>query len=414
MSLFGPARNSVLILLALAALSGPAFIAYSGLTPAFGIWIRFAAMLVAAAVIAVLRLRDPLLAAAAVLGPLPGVSLFFGGTIDAPLDTAGALLAALVYVTGFSVALIAGDRFAAHVADDESPHVAAILVLQHSARLFAPIAGVAALTPAVIIAAGPPGSASPALLLSIGNALAAASSWLAVPLAGSLLAGSEDFIVRTNRIRESWWLRLGPVTRAAQPPWALSMSGIFAVLVTLAAFGSAGLAIAGDVEASFPSLAAGTLVVIAAGAFLAAAEWRRAIAASLSTCCALLFAAWGYVRSGAPLDAPHLVLSAGLCAIAFLPIAATAAAAALSGRQDAVSASEAGTLVAGPVAATAATAGLVLLAPWYRQIGDARAGFVLAIILAAGGALVFQPAITGAFEDLVPRRQTLAERYRVK
>ena len=413
-SLFSPARNSVLLLLALAAFSGPAFVAYSGQTPALAIWLRFAAMLVAGVVIAFLRLRDPVLTLAAVLAPLPGVSLFFGGTIETPLEPADACLAALVYVLGFSVSLTAGDRFAAHVADDEPPHVAAILVLQKSMRSFAPILIVAVFLPGVLIAAGPPGSATPALLLSIGNALAATSAWLAVPLAGSFVAGSEDFIARTNRSRESWGLRLEPAMRAARSPWAMSASGIFIVLTVLAAFGSASLAIGKDVEGSLPSLAAGAFAAVLTGAFLAASSWRRAVATSVSTSAALLFGAWGFARAAAMLDAPHLLLTSGLCAIAFLPIAATAAAATLSERNDAASASEAGILSAGPSAATGSCAALVLLAPWYRQIGDARAGFVLAIILAAGGALVFQPAITGALEELLPRRRSLSERYRVK
>ena len=81
---------------------------------------------------------------------------------------------------------------------------------------------------------------------------------------------------------------------------------------------------------------------------------------------------------------------------------------------DAVSASEAGILGSGPAAATGILGTLIVLAPWYREFGAARAGFVLAILFAAMGALVFHPAVTTALEEIVPRRQTLAERYRVK
>ena len=129
---------------------------------------------------------------------------------------------------------------------------------------------------------------------------------------------------------------------------------------------------------------------------------------------ALTYGFWGYARAGAAFDAPLMLLTAGLGAICFTPIAAIAVDAVQSGRGDAVSASEAGILGSGPAAATGILGTLIVLAPWYREFGAARVGFVLAILFAAAGAVVFHPAVTSALEAIVPRRQTVVERYRVK
>ena len=79
-SLFGPARNTILLLLGTAALAAPLFSLAAGQVPELEFSLQFGAMLVAAGVIALSRFRDPVLAAAAALAPLPGVSFVFCGT----------------------------------------------------------------------------------------------------------------------------------------------------------------------------------------------------------------------------------------------------------------------------------------------------------------------------------------------
>ena len=410
-SLFGPARNTILLLLGTAALAAPLFSIASGQVPELEFSLQFAAMLVAAAVIALSRFRDPMLAAAGALAPLPGVSLVFCAAFATPLASITVPLGALVYALGFSIALIAGDGFVMRVADGEEPKGSAMLTLQAGVRFMGPVLVVVLGLPAVL-AVTDPQRATPSLLLAGGNALAALSSWLAVPLAGSFLSGSEDFIARTNRVREDWARRFEQIALIARAPWAMSVTGILAVLLVLGVFGSVKLGGGKDPALRFD--AAGAAMVILAAAFLAGRDWRRAFAVFLAAGGALTYGLWGYARAGAAFDTPLILLTAGLGAICFVPIAAVAVDAVLSGRSDAASASEAGILGSGPAAETGVLGTLIVLAPWFREFGAARVGFVLAILFAAAGALVFHPAVTSVLEGIVPRRQAAAERYRVK
>jgi hypothetical protein len=410
-SLFGPARNTILLLLGAAAIAAPLFSLATGQVPELEFSLRFAAMLLAAAVIALSRFRDPVLAIAGALAPLPGVSLVFCGALGTPLSSTATVLGALVYALGFCVALIAGDGFAVRIADGEEPKASVMLTLRGSVRFVAPVLVVVLGLPALLALADRQRLA-PSLLLAGGNALAALSSWLVVPLAGSFLHGSEDFIARTNRTREDWTRRFEQIAGAARSPWAMSATGILVVLLVLGIFGSVKLGLG-----KYPVLrfeAAGTAVVILAAAFLAGRDWRRALAIFFAAGGALIYGLWGYARAGAAFDASLMLLTAGLAAICFVPIAAVAVDAVLSGRSDAASASEAGILGSGPAATTAILGTLIVLAPWYREFGAARAGFVLAILFATAGALVFHPAVTSALEGVVARRQALGERYRVK
>jgi hypothetical protein len=410
-SLFGPARNTILLLLGVAAFAAPLFSVIAGQAPGIGFSLRFAAMLLAAAVIGLSRFRDPMLAVAGALAPLPGVSLVFCGALGTPLSSIAVSLGALVYALGFSIALIAGDGFAMRIADGEEPKSSVMLTLQSGIRFVGPVLVVVLGLPALLAVADSQ-RLTPSLLLACGNALAALSSWLAVPLAGSFLSGSEDFIARTNRTREDWARRFEKIALTARSPWAMSVTGILVVLLVLGAFGSVKLDVGKD--PALRSDAAVAAVVILAAAFLAGRDWRRAFAVFLATGGALIYSLWGYTRAGAAFDAPLMLLTAGLGAICFTPIAAVAVDAVLSGRSDAASASQAGILGSGPAAATGILGTLIVLAPWYREFGAARVGFVLAILFAAAGALVFHPAVTSALEEIVPRRQTAAERYRVK
>src|SRR5271156_2282952 len=115
-SLFGPARNTILLLLGAAAIAAPLFSALAGQVPELEFSLQLAAMLLAAAVIALSRFRDPILAAAVALAPLPGVSLVFCGGLGTPLASISVSLGAFVYALGFSVGLIAGDAFALRAA----------------------------------------------------------------------------------------------------------------------------------------------------------------------------------------------------------------------------------------------------------------------------------------------------------
>ena len=410
-SLFGPARNTILLLLGTAAVAAPLLSIVAGQAPGLGFSLRFAAMLLAAAVIALSRFRDPVLAAAGALAPLPGVSLVFCGVLGTPFGSIAVFVGALVYALGFAVALIAGDGFVMRVADGEEPKTSVMLTLQGGVRFLAPVLVVVLGLPA-LLAVAEPQRVTPSLLLAGGNALAALSAWLAVPLAGSFLSGSEDFIARTNRMREDWARRFEQIALAARPPWAMSATGILVVLLVLGVFGSLRLHVGGDPALRFD--AAGAVVVILTAAFLAGRDWRRAFAVFFALGGALIYGLWGYARAGTAFDAPLMLLTAGLGAICFTPIAAVAVDAVLSGRSDAASASEAGIVGSGPAATTGILGTLIVLAPWYREFGAARAGFVLAILFAAAGALVFHPAVTSALESVAPRRQTLAERYRIK
>lgn len=379
-----------------------------GRLPGLGFSLKFLAMLVLGLGIAFFALRQSVLAAAAALAPLPGAAFVFCGAMRQDAATAWSVPVALVYALGFGLALIIGERFAAGVADGKTPDDAAIAALRGEAWLVAALVVGAAAIPALLAALGPPSGAALATLLAWTNAAALLGAYFVVPLAGSIPALGEDFIVRTNRLHEAWARALEPLAIFGAPPWDWSGAGILMVFLVLAVFGSARLALSDEAHAALSGAGAGAGV---AGALLLAAlatarSWRRGLGLGLAVASVLPLCAWGYARAGALVDTRLFVLTAELAVLALVP-------AAVALRPAAPDALPTGSGPSGaPLAA--ALAALVLLAPWFRDLGAARLGFALGLVAAAAAAAIFAPALAGAIEGLFPRRVSLSERYRVK
>jgi len=413
-SLFRPARNTILVFLFFA--TGAAI--WFGVTARPPLWmesvLKLAAMLVTATLLALSQYRAPLFALGLVLGALPGAAFAFAAAALATTLLPSGLLIALAAGLGFAVALSSAERFALRVIDSEEPEREAVALLLEERLFVVSILIVATAAPAIVAIAGSRISLFDALLFAGSNAAAVLCAWVAVPLLCSFTRVGEEFIASTNRIRESWTRRLDGVAATARSPWAWSAAGILLVLLALAFFGSTNMPIADDVRGRLDILAGATVAVVLAGALIAARDLRRALATCLTTLSILVFADWGLARLGAPLYEATLHLEAALLAIGFVAVAATAAAAARSARAEAAGASEAGVFAAGPSAAIGMLSALVFVALWYPEGGSTWLGALLALAFAGTGALVFQPALACVLETLLPRRKTIAERYRVK
>jgi hypothetical protein len=413
-SLFRPARNTLLVFLFFA--TGAAI--WFGVKAGAPLWMEFvlklAVMLVTAALLALSQYRAPLFALSIVFAVLPGAAFAFAVTALATTSIPAGLVIALAAALGFAVALSSAERFALRVIESEDPEREAVTLLFEERLFLVSIVIVAAAAPAVTAIASPRASLFDTLLFAGCNAAAAFCAWVAVPLLCSFLRVSEDFIASTNRIRESWTRRLDGAAAAARSPWAWSAAGILVVLLALAFFGSTNIQIAGGVGARLGLMSGAAAAVVLIGALVAARDVRRAVATSITTLSVLAFEAWGFARLSAPLDGATLHLGAALLAIGFVAVSATAAAAARSARAEAAGASKAGVFAAGPSAATGMLGALAFVALWFPESGTAWLGALLALVFAGAGALVFQPALACVLETLAPRRKTIAERYRVK
>jgi hypothetical protein len=298
--------------------------------------------------------------------------------------------------------------------ESEAPEREAVALLLEERLFVLSILIVAAAAALIVTLVGADFSPFDALLFAGSSAAAVLSAWLAVPLLCSFAHAGEDFIASTNRIREGWARRLEGVSAAGRSPWAWSAAGVLVVLLTLAFFGSADVPVPADAQRRLGAMIAASTIAVLAGSLIAARDVRRALASCITTMSVLALAAWGFARLGAPIDNTVLHLDAALLAVGFVAISATAAAAARSARAEAAGASEAGVFAAGPSAAMGMLGALMFVAPWYPESGPAWLGVLLGLAFSGVGALVFQQALVCVLETLVPRRKTIAERYRVK
>lgn len=383
----------------------------TGRVPGFGFWLKFATMLATAGIIAYLQFRSSVLALAAALGPLPASAIVLCLALRMPAPFPFSLPGALVYAFGFLVIVTLIARTITSVPEG------APLVPHPGRRGDAIAAGAVAATalfmPAIVALIGPQRLSLEAFLLAAGNGTSVLIAPMAVAVAREFLADDEDYIARTNRIREGWTRLLEPLSSVGRSPWNWSTTGIFVVFVVLAAFAIAGARSMGVAE-NLREAASYAAVFLLIASFAVARDWRRALAVWFVGIAIVPVAMWGYARSGANLGGLLVPATADLWVLGFVPIASVAASATRSGREDPESALAAGIVEAGPAAAMGVIATLLMLGPWYREEGTARLGIFLAVGFAAGGALVFQPALAGAIYQLVPRRKSLAERYRIK
>lgn len=330
------------------------------------------------------------LAAGAVLSGEPGLrtQLAFYG-----LGVAAALLAADAFVTGL---LAQGDR--------KSGAASALRVCWPSFLAVA-FAGAA-------ILAGWFGRAmaAQALAASALGASLLAFAVLGVPLGASLFRFGEEFFSRANRLREAREGLLGISTAVCTPRWALSVSGIVIVLGTLAWFeGRVPVPVA---TFGSPLLWTASGAGAAAIAFAIGRDWREAAAVVPALAVPMLVALWLWQRFSAPLSIAGIPWLAAVALAAFLPmLLALGQARAFRATGDDAATARLRALEKLGLAPFCATCGAALAAlPWI--VVDRWTGVLCVLLVLAGcAAVLFQPAVATALEQIVPRRRSVDKLY---
>lgn len=407
-------RACVLITLGAAALAALAAISSSGHRPGGAIAIWWAATIAIALGLVYLHFRHWGLALSVALAPVPAVA---GAVLFATQGPAPAEMSIVIaYLLGFAAALALADGFADEIVEGARVDRAIRADWRSQAPAITAILAMAAVLPAIFAVAGSTAERSATLLSVWANAASILCALLTVPLAASFFSFGEEFISDTNRLREDWNRRLERVIAVAQPRWSWSAAGILAVFVALAVFGGQSLRATPNSKLNEGILAAAGFVILLAAAAIAAGSWRRAIALAIAAVSGLLLCCWGFARAGAILDARLLALALDMLALLFAPLAILAGSAAHAVRagDDTAEASAHALTRKGPIALLLSLGGLVLLAPWYRELDRASLGVAFALLFAAAAAVLFLPALTGVIEALIPRRRGMAERYRIK
>lgn len=347
--------------------------------------------LLLSAAISFVHLRHFGLSALVAIAPMPGLLIAHG------LGSAGPLTMALCYLPGFACALFMADEIAANVAHGHERRAACEDALAKSGVSAGVGIGVAAIGLAVLgLSQGPV-----VLAATLGAGVCAI---LIVPLAASALPFSEDFVTRSNRVREWRERMLDSVAAIAQPRWALSATGIAVIFAVLGYFGAHPV-----LDATEYAIFTALLLSAFIAGFGLTWEWRRALALPLVLVLLILIGMWGLAQIHEASRLLPLVQVLGICAIPLLFFAVEASRHLI---EDPASASSFALLRRGPVTIFVFVncALLVLL-----QIGDPLLAAVIVVMLLFGctGALLWLPAIAGALETLFPRRSTLEARYRL-
>ncbi len=343
-----------------------------------------------------LHLRHSGLAALVLATMLPGVLSALALTAlfpQAPLEAPTLLLAIL---PGYAFASFAASRIARRMSQNEAPQIGARRALIEQV-----LPALGALLACEIVIAGR-AQIWAALTVSAICGLCAIGG---VPLLARSFAFGEDFVVRTNRVRESrqrWLALLAPVT---EPRWGLSLAGVAVVTIALGYFES-------NMRLRFGLINWIGLAALVAMAFAATRDWRRAMAATLSLVPPGILALWCMAQmGGADAGWRTLAEALGLGAALIVLLSATAAATMRKGDDAATSSlrvlEEQGAAIVFVV--LSAVLAVLAFAPTYRDMLPAA----LALAALCVAALAFLPAFTSALESVFPRRETIAARYRV-
>jgi hypothetical protein len=198
-----------------------------------------------------------------------------------------------------------------------------------------------------------------------------------------------------------------PMLAVAHPRWGASIAGVGIVLCALGYFGAAGSHIPGGWRLALFSAA-----LCAGAAFWVSRDWRRSAAVVLSLMPAVLAALWAsnhlHVQlSELSIDHLALVLLGGF--VLLLLVASKAAQYARSGNDTGLASARAMERMTGIVLAATLASVLAITA----GTSDPTVPIV-ALVLSAVAAILFQPAVTISIETLFPRRETIAARYRVR
>jgi hypothetical protein len=372
----------------------------------------FAVTFAATAGVTFLRLRGQEIAACVAAAPLTGVMLVLGIAALEGNSGFSALWAACAYALGWAVAFLMADRYMGLMLSGVSGGRAIREICRADAPALAAIAIMAVLVPCMVASSSTGAFRTVAFFVAAANGAGLVSGFVGVWPPLVLLAHDEDFIARANRVRESWTRVLDRLAPMTEPRWSSSAAGVLAVFVVMAAFGAGSLDISQAVFGAGARATAGGAAILLICAYILGRDWRRAVAIFILAATCMLFAAWGFGRSGVSVDGSTALLTADALVAAFLPIAAIAAGVMRgTGDNQALIYFEA-VIARGPAALTAAGGMLCVLLVWSGATEGGFLGLAMALIFAAASAIIFVPALVHVIEIALPRRRALADRYR--
>jgi len=140
-----------------------------------------------------------------------------------------------------------------------------------------------------------------------------------------LLPFSEDFITRTNRIRERRDRWVGQAAWIVQSRWAVSVTGIALIFAALAAFGMKPIQFFHDETLHLWIYFFAFIALLFGGVLFVARDWRLAMAATLTLLLMVALALWAIAREGRPLGYGTALWLGQVLLIAALPLAVSAA-----------------------------------------------------------------------------------------
>ncbi len=256
----------------------------------------------------------------------------------------------------------------------------------------------------------------PAVLMMAAQLLGAMASVFACMWLAVILPYDEDFVARSNRAWERWQRLIDPLIDLACPRWGFALAGITLVFAVLGFFGARGSMLVVDLrpsEVQFLWLDAGAMMAVVTAVLR---DWRS-VAATLAVLAtaALMGLSW-LARLTPPLDAITLVDIYFVLGAAMLPLLTAAAETAGHLRQG----SDAGEAVAqtltqaGPGSLFASSSVIAALLVWAGYAGGFGLALAAMAVFAGLGVGAFQPALTMVLEVWLPRRTTIAARYRIE
>ena len=395
-------RIAILALLVVAT-AGAAFWTFHDRAVPADMLLWSAASLLIAAGVAFVQLRHAGLAVLVAVAPLPG--MIAAGPVSSELAVSGFLA---VYGFGYLAAACFAGEIVRGVLDGVAPVEAARATL---ARFGLPIA-LSAVAGAILTAGSLFRQAPATGMGAAGELVCAGISVMAfVPFAAAVLSYGESFFVVANRLRERREGLLRILAMAAEPRWAMSLSGIALVFATLGWFGAAPLLPRHGLlseTALWGASALGIFVV----AHSVGRDWRDAIAATLALAALALMSAWllgravGHLTAGAFAELA-LVAASALLTMTSL-IAASRGFRTSGDRPQTARLRAIECLGVAPLFGSLGAAGDV--APWIALHGSNVA--LSATFLFAGAAgLLAMPALATALETLMRRRKSVDELY---
>lgn len=397
-------RVIVLALLAGVAASVVALYAMFGHALSLRATLALAAIIVVSFSFAFLHLRHAGLALAAAFAPVPGLvaSASLGATVE-PL--------ALAFLAGLTIALFLADDISLRVVEGAGPADAATGTLRETALASAAAVIAASAFAGLLLLAGHHAGAP--LAAALAEFASGASALILLPLAASQLPFGEDFVARANRLRELRGRRIEKIAAVTEPRWGWSLTGIGAVFFALAFFGSRSIYATASVAHSALEVWLVAAVVVAGAALAVTRDWRRSLAVIIALGLAALIGCWGYARASVLLNVGSWLALMQALGIGVAVILLVANAAHPDATEDMAAAAVRSLLGKTGAAVTSSLCAVVVLLGLSLNIGGAAIALAAAIVFAAVGAVLLQPALTIALETVAPRRSTIEARYKV-